>query len=146
MIVPGLGIEGVEHRQLRHFWKMLLDRIIERELALLDELHERRRGDRLGHRCDPEQCIGGQGAAGRDIGHSEGALIDDALAIGDERDDARHLLTLDGLAQLLIDQRAGAGAVLRLCDTVWEHEGHWKYDKGNHHPSAHERYSPCSLL
>ena len=46
-----------------------------------------------------------QRAPGRDIRHAECALIQHALAIGDERDHARHVLALDRAAQAGVEGR-----------------------------------------
>ena len=43
------------------------------------------------------------GASGRDVRHAEGALIKHALAIGDQRDHARHVLALDRAAQACVE-------------------------------------------
>ena len=51
-------------------------------------------------------------APGRDVRHAEGALIEHALAIGDQRDHARHVLALDRIAQRRVDGRA-ARRILR---------------------------------
>ena len=92
-----------EHRQLGELGQILLRRIVEPQATLLDELHGSDRGDRLGHRCDPEQRIELQGTRLADVGQAERALIEDAVAIGRHGDDARDLLALDGRAQQIVD-------------------------------------------
>ena len=53
------GVETFEHLWRGEFRQHLGDWPVERELALLDEPHCRRRGDRLCHRGDPKHCIDG---------------------------------------------------------------------------------------
>jgi hypothetical protein len=75
---------GADRRQSRYRTiRILFDRIIETEAALLDELHGRERCDRLGHRGDAEHRVGRECATGRDVCHAEGALVERAPAIGD---------------------------------------------------------------
>ena len=99
-------IERFEDLQVCKLRQILFDRIVETEAPLLDELHGRRRRDRLGHRGDAEQRVGRERAPGRDVRHTEGALIEHALAIGDERDHARHVLALNRATQRRVDARA----------------------------------------
>src|ERR1700759_1216077 len=49
-------------------------------------------------------CVGG--AVGRNIGDAEAALIEHALAIGDQRHHAGHVLALDRAAQAGVDRSA----------------------------------------
>jgi hypothetical protein len=51
-----------------------------------------------------------------------------------------HLLALDGLAQLLIDQRAGARSILRLCGSARERERYGD-DEGSNRLPVHEHPS-----
>jgi hypothetical protein len=53
--------------QLRHVG---FDRCIERELALVPELQDGQRGERLGHRRDAEQCVAADGAPGVHVLHA----------------------------------------------------------------------------
>jgi len=76
-------------------------------------LHGSERGDRLGHRSDAEQRVGRERAPGRDVRHAEGALIEHAPAIGNQRDHARHVLALDRTAQRGVDART-TGRILRM--------------------------------
>ena len=61
--------EDLDLAQLRHD---LLERIIQPDPPLLDELQRRRRGDRLRHRLDLEDAVGGHGRRVADAMHPEG--------------------------------------------------------------------------
>ena len=49
--------EALEHAAVGQFWQEIVDRIVEPELALLDQDQGRRRRDRLGHRGDAEDGV-----------------------------------------------------------------------------------------
>ena len=83
--------------------QQLADRLVERELALLDELHAGGRRDRLGHRGDPEHAVGGHGIVLGQVALAERALIDHLIAGRRHRDHAGNLLGLAFLTQHLID-------------------------------------------
>jgi hypothetical protein len=95
----GRRVERFEDFQSRKLGQVFLGRVIEPEAALLDELHQCHRSDRLGHRRDAKQRVCRERASGRDIRHAECVLVQYTLAIGDQRDRARHLLSLDRAAQ-----------------------------------------------
>ena len=103
LVGAGGGVERLEHLELGELRQIFLRRIVERHLALLDELHGGYRGDRLGHRSDAEQRIELQRTSLADVGQPERALIDDAIAIGRHGDDAGDLLALDRAAQRGVD-------------------------------------------
>src|SRR5260221_5643926 len=105
-IGAGRRIKRFKYLQVCELRQILFDRIVETEAALLDELHGRHRRDRLGHRGDAEQRVGPERPPGRDVCYAEGALIEDAPAIGDQRDHARHVLALNRTAQRRVDARA----------------------------------------
>ncbi len=79
------------------------DRCIERQRTPLDQLHGRYRGERLGHRGDPEHGILVHRGAAREIAQAEGALVDDAVRIGCHRDHAWHGAAVDPMAQRSLD-------------------------------------------
>ena len=122
--------------QVGDLGQILLGRIVEADAALLDELHERERRDRLGHRGDAEQRIGGERTAGGDVRHAERALIKHALAVGDERHDARHILALDRRPQAGVNRRPGA-LVLRECFAGRSPQRHPQCSRHND-PSIHD--------
>ena len=76
-----LGVKAFEHLRRGEIGQHLADRLIERELALLDQLHAGRRRDRLGHRGDPEHAVGGHGVVFGQVAFAERALIDHLLAV-----------------------------------------------------------------
>ena len=53
----------------------LRDRVVEAHLALLDQLHDRRRGDWLGHRIDPEHGLLADRALARRIERTGGGPV-----------------------------------------------------------------------
>src|SRR3984893_15194968 len=99
-------VERLEDLQVCKLGQVLFDRIIESEAALLDKLHGRRRRDRLGHRGAAEQRVGREPAPGRGVWPAEGALIEHAPTIDNQRDHARHVLVLNRATQRRVDARA----------------------------------------
>jgi hypothetical protein len=81
----------------------LADWRIERELALLDELHSGRRCDRLGHRGDPEHAVHSHGVVFGQVALALGALVDHPVAVGRHRDHAGNFFCVALLTQHLID-------------------------------------------
>jgi hypothetical protein len=96
---------GAGRRIERFEYLQVCKLVVEAEAALLDELHSRQRCDRLGHGGDAEHRVGRERAPGRDVCHAEGALVEHAPAIGDQRDHARHILALNRTAQRRVDAR-----------------------------------------
>jgi hypothetical protein len=96
---PARCVERFKHLQACELGQVFFGGVIETDAALLDQLHQRNRGDRLGHRGDTKQRVCRQRTSGRDIGDAEGALIKHAIAIGDQRDHAWHVLAFHCLAQ-----------------------------------------------
>jgi hypothetical protein len=92
-------IESFQHAGLRERGHHVRRWAIEMEPPLLDQLHRRGRGDRLGHRGDPDHGVGGHRCAAALHPLAEAALVDWAIPIGRERRDARHLAVRDRLAQ-----------------------------------------------
>src|SRR5262249_58599045 len=90
-IGAGRRVERFEDLQVCKLRQILFDRIVETEPALLDELHGRRRRDRLGHRGAAEQGVGGGRAPGRIASPAEGPLIKDASAQCVQRGETRSM-------------------------------------------------------
>jgi hypothetical protein len=105
-IVAGRRVEGFDDLQSPELRQIFFRGIIDADPALLDELHQGHRRDRLGHRGDAEQRVRGEGAPGRHVSNAERATIKHVLAIGDQHHDPWHILALDRAAQACIECRA----------------------------------------
>ena len=77
--------------------------IVEADFVLLDELHRGDRGDRLCHRGDAEQGAERHHAAGVEIAHPKGAIVDDTAITHCDCDNAGHFARLNGVAQHVVD-------------------------------------------
>ena len=104
-------VAALEDPQIAPFGDELPDRVVELEVPLLVELHQGDRGDRLGHRVDPEDRVGPHGlvplAVHQPLRREPGRLA----ASGDEREAARDLLRLQVAApQMIVDARQLRGA------------------------------------
>ena len=89
------GIEAFQYLRRGQLRQQPGDRPVERELALLDELHRGGRGDRLGHRGDPEHRVGSHHGALGQHATAKRALIDHAVARRRHCDDTRNVAALD---------------------------------------------------
>ena len=98
-----LGVETFQHLRRGEVRQQLADRLVQRELALLDQLHAGRGRDRLGHRGDPEHAVGGHGIVLGQVAFAERALVDHLIAGRGHRDHAGNFLGLAFLTQNLID-------------------------------------------
>ena len=98
-----IGIETFEHLRRGEIRQHLADRLVERELALLDQLHAGGRRDRLGHRGDPEHAVQRHGVVLGQVAFAERALVDHLFAVGGHCDHAGNFLGVAFLAQHLID-------------------------------------------
>jgi hypothetical protein len=103
------GVEAFEDRGRAQRRVDVGDRSLERELALLDELHGRDGGDRLGHRGDAEDGVGGHRRRLVEPAEAERALVQHALVGRGHRHDAGHVLGVHRLFQDAVDARATAG-------------------------------------
>jgi hypothetical protein len=79
--------EAFENLRRSQFRQILCRLVVEMQVALLDQLHASGRREGLGHRQQPEDRVGRHRRAGRDICLAVGALVDDALGRGSDRDD-----------------------------------------------------------
>ena len=66
-----------------------LDRIVQRDLALFDQHHERDAGERLGHRIDAEDRVDGQRRVALDVSLADSAEVSDLAVPRDEGHCAR---------------------------------------------------------
>ncbi len=83
--------------------KDFADRLVELELALLDELHRRDRGHSFRHRRDTEHAIAGHRRAVDKVAPAKRALVQDSGVGRCQCDDTWHLFGLGGSAQDCID-------------------------------------------
>ena len=102
--LPGVGIEPRDtDLELPERREVLRDGVAQDEPPLLDEHHRRDRGERLGHRVEPEDRVRRHRRAGRRVALAEALEVSDPSL-------ARHQ-----------DDRA---RVLALCDFGLKHLGH----------------------
>jgi hypothetical protein len=106
------GVEPFQHLGRGQFGQQLAHRLLELQLALLDQLHAGGRGHRLGHRSDPEHGIGRDLGAVGQVPLAERALVHDPLVGRSDGDDARYDLGVDRLAQRLVNLRRRAAGQL----------------------------------
>ena len=97
------GVEALQDLRRGQFREHVADRLVELELALLDELHRRDRGHRLGHRRDAEHAVAGHCGAVDNVAQSKRALVQDSGIGSRQCDDTRHLFGFGGSAQGCID-------------------------------------------
>lgn len=97
------GIEALQHLRRGEPGQQLAERCIESERTLLDQLHCRHRGDRLGHGGDPEHGIEAHGCVVRQAAPAERALVHNAARVGRGRDHARYRAAVDRLLQRPLD-------------------------------------------
>ena len=96
-------VEPLQHVGSRQLRQDTADRLVERELALLDQLHRRDRGHRLGHRGDAKDRVLGHRRAGGKVAPPERALVNDAAVGRRQGYDAGHVAGLDGAPQHRVD-------------------------------------------
>ena len=75
--------------------KVFLDGIVEGELALVHQHHERSGCDWLGLRGDPEKRVGPHRLAGGDVGVAHRVLAQNLLLIGHQSDGAGQAVAID---------------------------------------------------
>ena len=97
------------HPQVRPGGDEAGDGIVELEAALLVERHQRHRDDRLGHRVDAEDRVGGHRLAGGDVSQPRAAQVCDPTLPGDER---QHAGELAGGDVALLEERRDPGQAL----------------------------------
>ncbi len=106
---------------LREVRKVGGDGIVQPELSLLNQLHDRGRGgDALGERGDVEDRIDGHGfAGGLERPRAEGLAVDDAAVVADEYDSTGDEAAGDRLLHDRVDRGEGAWGrflcVMRRC-------------------------------
>jgi hypothetical protein len=103
------GVEAFEDRGRAERGVDVGHRALERELALLDELHGRDGSDGLRHGRDAEDRVGRHGCGAVERAQAEGALVQHALVGSRHRDDTGHVLRIHRLLQQTVDAGATAG-------------------------------------
>ena len=106
--VRAIVIDARQHDlAARELGKVFRHRIVDADLALLDEHHHRQRGDRLGHRRDPEDRVGRHrhGFRVELPGCVEKQL---AVAVDDHHRYRRHIAACDALAKKRREHGASA--------------------------------------
>ena len=98
-----VGVKAFQHLRGGKIGQQLADRLVQRELALFDELHAGGARDRLGHGGDPEHAVGGHRIVLGQVALAERALINHLAAGRRHRDHAGNFLGLAFLTQNLID-------------------------------------------
>ena len=100
------GDPGAEDAEVRPFGNEAVNRVVERDLAFLDQHHEGDRGDRLGHRIDAEDGVGLAGQAPGQVALAADELVHDLAVTGDEDLGAGHAA---GLQVLFADEAVELG-------------------------------------
>ena len=100
------SVEPVQHLGRPERGVDVRHRLLELELALLDELHRRHGGDRLGHRGDAKHGVESHGRGLVEGAHAEGALVEEAPGRGGHGHHAGHFSGVDGLLQHAVDASA----------------------------------------
>ena len=103
-VIAGRSVEVFNDFHSCEFRKIVFRGVIERQAALLDQLHQGHRGDRLGHRGDAKQRVRRQRTPARNVGDAEGGLIQHALTVGDQCDHAGHVPAIDRAAQICVER------------------------------------------
>jgi hypothetical protein len=99
-------VSGVRFVELRDddgvlvLGQVFRDIVIELQLALVDEHHDRRRRHRLGHRRDVEDRVLGHRHVPRDAHLAERLVVEHAVATDDRDYDAGHVAPGDRLLQV----------------------------------------------
>ena len=99
------GVKAFQHLRVGEIGQELADRLVQRKLALLHELHRAGAHDLLGHGGDPEHAVGGHRIVLAEVALAERALVDHLAAGRCHRDHAGNLPGLALLTQNLIDLR-----------------------------------------
>ena len=81
--------------QLREFRQVLLDRIVERQLAVIDQQRDGDCGDGLAHGRNPEDVVGLHLPARADVRMADGAKVKHRVFRGQKRDDAGNFARVD---------------------------------------------------
>ena len=97
------GVETLEHLRGGEGGQRIGDWRVQRQAALLDQLHGCERGERLGHGGDPEHRVQRHRRLAGEIAQAERALVDCRLGGGGQCDEAGHCLRGLCVAQGTVD-------------------------------------------
>jgi hypothetical protein len=101
---PVLGLD----LQVGKLGDVLGDRVVQRPPVLFPQHHHRRADDRLGHRGDAEDGIGGQWRGFRSVLPAVGVQVGDLAVAGDQRRHAGQLLLVDQGVHLRVERGQAA--------------------------------------
>ena len=93
-----MGVKAVEHLNFGNVRHVFFRRIAELDLALLNQLHQRHAGDRLGAGEDAHDAVGRHGKVAVERAFASGAFVDITGLVGRHGDNARHPEIAMGLA------------------------------------------------
>ena len=114
-----------DHRVLV-FRNVAADRMVEADLALLEQHHDGERRDRLRHRIDAEDRLGTDGLLAAHLGRAGIAFMGDLAAARDQQAHAGHLAGVDIVGLEVGGHRREAVCVeadfVRVCGVVVEHQ------------------------
>ena len=97
------GVKAFQHLRVGEIGQHLADRLVQRKLALFDELHAGGARNRLGHGGDPEHAVGGHRIVLPQVALAERALVNHLAPGRRHRDHAGDFLGLAFLTQNLVD-------------------------------------------
>src|SRR5437660_11897187 len=113
------GVEALQDPSGGDVGDHLARRLLETELAPLDELHGRGCGDGLGHRSDPHDRIGRHRRFLTKLPLAESTLVDNCLIGRGHYDNARHRFRLDRPAQDVVDTPETVFTQCRSAEDEW---------------------------
>ena len=96
-------VKAFEHLDVCQFRQSAGQRVVERDLALFDQLHRRQAGDCLGHRGDPHHRVERHVGVAAENPLAERARIDDTGIISGKGDHARDVASFNRALEQLID-------------------------------------------
>ena len=107
-----IGVEAKQDLGIGEQRQDFLGRLVQRQFALFGQLHRRGGGDRLGHRRDAENRIGGHPMLLRYILAPERRFVDDAIFIGSRGHKAGDFLAAYGRGQGAVYECGAAHTIL----------------------------------
>ena len=114
-----VGVKAFQHLHRGEIGQQFSDRLVERQLALLDQLHRAGRRDGLGHGGNPEHAVGGHGIVFGEVAFAERALIDHLVASRGHSHDAGNFPGVALLPQQLVDLSLALHGVASSVRFLW---------------------------